>query len=122
IALAMGMVQVLLDEGLVDRAYIREQTDLPFLVRAGDGRYLREADLVENGRDNLFYVWDEETGAAVPAPATGNPPPPPGSPVPVIPAGNLALGAIRPALEGRYTVETSDGPVEVTTVYELVKA
>ena len=62
------MVQVLLAEGLIDRDYIREQTDLPFLVRTDNGRFLRESDFVagETARDNLFYVWDEKTGKAVP--------------------------------------------------------
>ncbi len=123
IALAMAMVQVLLAENLIDRSYVREQTDLPFLVRSDNGRFLRERDFAAGAaaRDNLFYVWDEQTGKAVAAPATGNPPPPPGSPVPVIPAGSLALGAIDPALEGAWTVQTRQGAVRVTTVFELVK-
>jgi DMSO reductase family type II enzyme molybdopterin subunit len=122
-ALAMSMIQVILAEDLVDRDYVREQTDLPFLVRTDNGRFLRETDFVEGpeARDNLFYVWDEASGQAVPAPATGNPPPPPGSPVPVIPAGSLALGGIRPALDGTFTVRTPRGKVKVTTVFELVK-
>jgi DMSO reductase family type II enzyme molybdopterin subunit len=121
-ALAMAMVQVILAERLYDTAYIREQTDLPFLVRADNGQFLRETDFKPDGRDNLFYLWDEATGQAVPAPGTGNPPPPPGSPVPVIPGGTLALGSIRPALEGRFTVRTSAGRVRVTTVFEQLKA
>jgi DMSO reductase family type II enzyme molybdopterin subunit len=122
-ALAMGMIEVILRERLYDPAYIREQSDLPFLVREDNGRYLRETD-IEGGagaRDNLFYVWDERTRRAVAAPATGNPPPPPGSPVPVIPGGSLDLGELRPALEGRFTVPTPGGPVRVTTVFELLK-
>ena len=128
IALAMGMVQVLLADGLIDRDYIREQTDLPFLVRVDNGRFLRESDLVAatsadgaEPRDNLFYLWDEKTRKAVAAPGTGGPPPPIGSPVPVIPSGTLALGDLRPALEGAWTVKTLEGPVRVTTVFELVK-
>lgn len=123
IALAMAMVQVLLTEDLIDRSYIREQTDLPFLVRSDNGRFLRESDFIDGAtaRDNLFYIWDERSGKAVAAPATGNPPPPPGSPLPVIPAGSLALGALEPALEGSWTVKTRQGAVRVTTVFELVK-
>jgi DMSO reductase family type II enzyme molybdopterin subunit len=121
-ALAMAMVQVILAERLYDTAYIREQTDLPFLVRADNGQFLRETDFKPDGRDNLFYLWDEATGQAVPAPGTGNPPPPPGSPVPVIPGGTLDLGGIRPALEGRFAVRTSAGRVRVTTVFEQLKA
>ncbi|MBN8281110.1 MAG: molybdopterin-dependent oxidoreductase [Gammaproteobacteria bacterium] len=122
IALAMGMVQVLLEEDLIDRDYIREQTDLPFLVREDNGKFLRESDLKPGGRANLFYVWDEATRGIAPAPGTGGPPPPPTSPVPVIPSGTLKLGALKPALEGRWTVTTPAGRVKVSTVFERVKA
>jgi len=128
IALAMGMVHVLLADNLIDRDYIREQTDLPFLVRLDNQCFLREADLVGAGgrdggkaRDNLFYVWDEDKGAIAAAPGTGGAPPPPGSPVPVIPSGTLALGELKPALEGTWTVNTPQGQVRVTTVFELVR-
>lgn len=122
-ALAMSMIEVILSERLVDRDYVREQTDLPFLVRADTGRYLRETDLsaAPDARDNVFYVWDEITDKLVQAPATGNPPPPPGSPEPVIPGGSLALGAIRPVLEGRFDVETREGVIRVMPVYSLLR-
>ena len=122
-ALALSMVQVILEEGLQDADFIREQTDLPYLVRTDNQKFLRETDVVggEDARDNLFYIWDEATNAAVPAPATGSPKPPPGIPVPVINTGSIALGDLQPALKGRFTVETANGPVEVTTVFELIK-
>jgi anaerobic selenocysteine-containing dehydrogenase len=65
-------------------------------------------------------VWDQRTRRAQPAPGTGGPPPPPGVPLPVIPAGTLALGELEPAVEGRWKVRTARGRVEVTTVYELL--
>ncbi len=122
-ALAMGMINVILADRSFDAAYLKEQSDMPFLVRTDSQRFLRETDFSTDGsgRDNLFYVWDEVAGQAVPAPATGNPPPPPGSPVPVVPAGSLLLGELNPALEGRWMVDTPAGPVEVTTVFELTK-
>ena len=93
-ALAMSMVQVILDEGIHDAAFIREQTDMPYLVRTDNGKFLRETDMLggAEARDNLFYIWDEETAAAVPAPGTGSQQPPPGSPEPVHNVGSLALG------------------------------
>ena len=48
-ALALGLARALLADGAIDEAYVREQTDLPFLVRDDDGRFLRQADL-EIGR------------------------------------------------------------------------
>ena len=53
------MAQVILAEGLHDEEYIREQTDLPILVREDSGRYLRESDLRKGGNDELLYFWDE---------------------------------------------------------------
>ncbi len=115
-AVAMAMVHTILADRSVEWDYVREQTDLPFLVRTDNQKFLRATDLYPAGSDradeNTFYLWDESSGAAVRAPATG---------------GNadasetLTLGKIAPALEGRWTVETQEGSVEVTTVFELVK-
>jgi DMSO reductase family type II enzyme molybdopterin subunit len=121
-ALAMAMVQTLVAERLIDWDYVREQTDLPFLVRLDTRKFLRGTDLGVTGEAaaDTFYMWDEATGAPAVAPATGVPrkPGPPGA----LPEGSILLGALRPAVEGRWTVRTADGrDVEVTTVFELVK-
>ena len=109
-ALAMAMVQTVLEDKTYEVDYIREQTDLPFLVRTDDQRFLRASDMEADGNDTVFYMWDETSGAAVKAPATGG-----------AEGASLALGDIVPALEGTWTVETVNGPVEVTTVFELTK-
>ena len=90
-ALALGLVRTLLERDAVDAAYVREQTDLPFLVREDSGRFLRQSDLQPNGRDDIFYIWDLRTAQAVEAPGT------PGKW-----SGSLALGGIVPALTGRF--------------------
>ncbi|MGI9309620.1 MAG: molybdopterin-dependent oxidoreductase [Gammaproteobacteria bacterium] len=120
LALAMAMVNVILEDRTIDWDYVREQTDLPFLVRKDTERFLRAEDM-EGGGEHGFYVWDEATGAIAQAPATNkeyeefyNPE---FSPV----EETLTLGALEPALEGSWTVETKAGPVEVTTVFELTK-
>jgi anaerobic selenocysteine-containing dehydrogenase len=97
---------------------------MPFLVRKDTNKFLRETDMLggEASRDNLFYVYDDATAAAVPAPGTGGPPPPPGSMEPVHPHGTLELGELKPALEGEWEVQTKDGPVTVTTVYAKMLA
>jgi len=102
----MSMVHVVLEEGLYDRDFVREQTDLPLLVRDDDGMLLRESDLVAGGDAERFYFWDERTSAAVLAPGTR------GSS-----QRSIALRAIQPALEGRFTV---DG-ISVSTVFERVR-
>lgn len=121
-ALAMGMVQTIIAERLIDWDYVREQTDLPFLVRLDTRKFLRGTDLGVSGEGagDTFYIWDEVTGKPAVAPATGivRKPGPPGAP----PEGSLTLGALRPAVEGRWTVRTAAGEaVEVTTVFELTR-
>ncbi len=120
-ALALSMVQVIMEEGNIEWDYVREQTDLPFLVRTDNRKFLRQTDIDgQEGGDRRFYFWDENTHALAPVPATGR-----GAPARMGPppdnGDSLELGDIEPALEGTWTVETLNGPVEVTTVFELTK-
>ena len=66
-AFALAMCRVIIDEGLVDEGFAKEQTDLALLVRDDDGRFLRAADLEKNGHDEQFYVLDA-SGSIKPAP------------------------------------------------------
>jgi DMSO reductase family type II enzyme molybdopterin subunit len=115
-ALAMAMAHVILQEKLYKPAYIKEQTDLPLLVRTDNGRFLRASDVQGNGpgdnSDNNFYVWDSVTNQPVRAPGAGSDE---GL------AGTLDLGDLDPALEGRWQVPTPTGTVQVTTVFELTR-
>ena len=120
-ALALSMVQVILESGEIERDYVLEQTDLPFLVHADTRKFLRQTDIDgESGGDRSFYYWDEASGGIAPVPATGH-----GSPAWMGPppdnGDSIALGALQPALEGTWTVATINGPIEVTTVFELTK-
>jgi dimethylsulfide dehydrogenase subunit alpha/complex iron-sulfur molybdoenzyme family reductase subunit alpha len=92
--------------------FIREQTDLTFLVREDNHRLLRLSDVRGSDKDDVFYCWDEASGTAQPMPGT---------------QGHfrktLRLGALKPALTGRYEVQGADGqPIAVTTVFERVRA
>ena len=71
--LAMSLVHVVLKEKLYKEDFIREQTDLPFLVRADNGKLLRMSDLRKGSKDDVFYCWDEATKAAMPMPGTPGP-------------------------------------------------
>ena len=104
--LAMSMVNVILEEKLYQPEFMKEQTDLPILVRKDNGRMLREVDLVEGGSDEVFYHWDLNSGQAVKARGSM------GSD-----DKTLALDGIDPALEGEFEVEG----IAVTTVFEQVK-
>ena len=97
-ALGLAMAQVIIAEDLLDAAYVREQTDLPFLVREDSGRYLRARDLEPDGGEEEFYVWDERTARPWKAPGSQG-------------AGRqtLKLGGAQPALTGRFEVALADG-------------
>ncbi len=103
-ALGLGMAQVIIKEHLYKDDFVREQTDLPLLVRKDTGHYLRESDLKRGGRDDLFYMRDEKSGKIVEAPRK-----------------SLALSGVVPALSGEYEVSTLQGKVKVTPVMELLK-
>ncbi|MDP3939243.1 MAG: molybdopterin-dependent oxidoreductase [Deltaproteobacteria bacterium] len=110
-ALAMACAGVILAEGLHDEDYIREQTDLAFLVREDTGRFLREADRKAGGAEDRFYFFDEVSGEIVEAPGTQG-----------RPRGKLALKAWRPALSGRREARLADGrAVGVVPVLDLLR-
>jgi anaerobic selenocysteine-containing dehydrogenase len=104
-ALALSMAQVIVEERLHKEEFLREQTDLPLLVRTDTRKFLREADLKRGGRDDLHYFWDQRANALAEAPRR-----------------TLALGDIAPALTGSYRVITVDGPVDVKPVFELLNS
>jgi DMSO reductase family type II enzyme molybdopterin subunit len=104
-AFFLGMAQVVMSEGIYDKRFVITQTDLPFLVRLDNERFLRESDMVAGGRDDRFYVHDMKENA--PSPAT---------------RGTLDPGAADPALEGEWEVKLADGKsVRVTTVFARTK-
>ncbi len=89
----MSIVQTLLEEELWEADFVKEQTDLPLLVRNDTGKLLRQADLQPGGRDDVFYVWDVITGKSVEAPgSTGSE------------TRTIRLDGVDPALEGSFEV------------------
>jgi len=103
-ALALSMCRVIVDEGLVNESFVREQTDLGLLVRTDDGRFLRQCDLEEGGSDAIFTCFDTRGGEIVEAPRT------------------LDLGELEPALEGSYRATLLSGDeVEVVPVFALLR-
>jgi len=75
LALALALCNVLVNEGYIDRDYLKRYTNAPFLVKKEDGYFLR----IE-GKEQ---VWDTRSLSAKPHDAAD----------------------IEPALEGAYTVE-----------------
>jgi len=109
--LALGAARALIAENGIDLPYVREQTDLPFLVVKRTGRFLRHSDLAAGGKEDVFYLWDEASGKAVEAPGSM------GSS-----RKELHLRGVRPALTGDFTVAGPGGTaLEVTPVFALLK-
>ncbi len=93
--LAMAMLQIIMRDGKIDEAYLREKTVAPFLVKASDGHFLRKSDLGQvpaGADDDAILVM--EGGATVEADAS-----------------------TAATLEGTFTVEGH----EVTTAYSLLR-
>jgi len=112
-ALALSACQVILEENLFDADYIREQTDLAFLVRTDTGRFLRESDLRDGGSETRFAVWDERADQLAWAPGSQDEE-----------RQTLDWGDVRPSLEGSHTVSLASGrelPVE-TVLQRLRRA
>lgn len=109
--LALAVARHILDNNLHDIPYVKEQTDLGFLVRKDNGRFLRASDLAANGKEDQFFVWDSVTNSAKPVPGcTGSP------------EQTLKLGTLDPALEGEWNVTVLDGTsIAVTTVLGLLR-
>ncbi len=104
-ALALAMCQVLVEEGRYDAAFVKEQTDLPLLVRLDTKRFLRASDIEDGGHEEQFFVFDPRGGQVQPAPR-----------------GTLKLRGLDPALEGTWGVALADGSeVEVTPVFALLR-
>jgi DMSO reductase family type II enzyme molybdopterin subunit len=109
-ALALGIARAIVERGAIDESYVREQTDLPLLVREDTGRLLRESDLEEGGNDDVFYFLDLRSGGIVQAPGT-----------PGRWSDSLELGELQPALAGRTEVSTPTGTATVRPVMELLR-
>jgi len=59
-ALALGMLHVIVEEGLYDREFVEKWTNAPFLVRCDTNRLLREREVTGKESAN-FVVWDSKT-------------------------------------------------------------
>lgn len=103
-ALGLAMAKVIIDDKSYDEAFIKEQTDLPLLVREDTGLMLRQSDLQEGGSEEIFYWFDSNTGEIAESGRT-----------------TLNLEAVDPALEGSYEAKTLTGTVRVRPVFEKLR-
>ena len=64
-ALALGLAGVMIEESLFDRAFMRDWTNGPLLVREDTGRFLNGSDLSGGGDAARRVAWDGAHGAPV---------------------------------------------------------
>src|SRR5690606_3795 len=103
-ALGLGMAQVMIAEGLYNKRYVQEQTDLPLLTRVDNGRFLRGKDLEQGGRDDQFYFFDLAEQKLV-----------------EVSQKTLELGTIDPALEGEFEIDSLQGKLKVRPVFAQLR-
>ncbi|MGB1883633.1 MAG: molybdopterin-dependent oxidoreductase [Gammaproteobacteria bacterium] len=87
----LGMCQVMIEQDLLDREFMRDQTDLALLRRKDTGKFLRQPEVDGEGRTDQFYSWDTQSNALKPASRS-----------------TLAFDGEQ-ALEGEFEVTLSDG-------------
>jgi len=110
-ALGMCTARHIWDSGAIDLEYVREQTDLPFLVRLDTGRFLTDADLVDGGKPKLLQMWNPKDGRPAPAPGSE------GSD-----KAQIIVEGFEPPIEGTFSVKLKDGSsVEAATVGTLLR-
>ena len=63
-ALALGMMHVILGKGFQDDSFILENTVGPFLVNPQTGLFLKENEVIAEGSDQKFMIWDTSANEA----------------------------------------------------------
>ncbi len=109
-ALGLAVARHLFEVNAIDLPFLREQTDLPLLVRLDTGRFLREEDLKAGASADQLFMWHPQKNAPVPAPGcTGNI------------TRKLTLDFEAP-IDGQWTIKLKDGnEVAVAPVGALLK-
>jgi anaerobic selenocysteine-containing dehydrogenase len=102
-ALAMGFLNIIIQEGLYNKEFVEKWTNAPHLIRKDNGKLLRESDLVEGGSADNFLSWDADKQKPV---------------VWISKDVQYAADCKRPALKGEFNVRLKDGKeVLATTVW-----
>jgi anaerobic selenocysteine-containing dehydrogenase len=103
-ALALSILNVMIERGWYDRDFVQRWTNGPLLVRDDNGKLLRESDLTDGGAAESYVVWDEASG----------------QPVAYDPAvGSFRAGGANLALFGKRRVTTKSGAVTCHPVFQL---
>jgi anaerobic selenocysteine-containing dehydrogenase len=104
-ALAMGFLNIIIQEGLYDREFVEKWTNAQHLIRQDTGVLLRESDLDSDGSPDHFIVWDANRKTPV-----------------VWDSSNVQYKSpdTAPALEGEFRLKLKDGKeIAATTVWSV---
>ncbi|HEY7164453.1 MAG TPA: molybdopterin-dependent oxidoreductase [Candidatus Binatia bacterium] len=93
-ALALAMIDAVIQENFYDAGFVRGWTNGPLLIRVDNDAMLTEADLLKDGSTERFVVWDEKANA----PAIYDPL-----------AGTWERDAVVAAILGEYRIRNKDG-------------
>lgn len=104
-ALALGIAHVMIERGWYDRAFIRDWTNGPLLVRMDNGRLLTQRDLDAQGSARQYVAWSE----ALVRPIAYDPA-----------TGRYEGDHPEPALLGTFTIETLQGRVVCRPAFDLM--
>jgi complex iron-sulfur molybdoenzyme family reductase subunit alpha len=112
--LALGMAKTIIDEDLYDTFHLKEQTDMPLLVREDTGKFLRMSDVSARGDDDVFVMMDSLKELRAAPGSLGNR------------SGKYDYDAsltlpFDPRLEVDGFISTRTGQVRVKTVWEKLK-
>ena len=103
-ALALGIAHVMIERGWYDRAFVRDWTNGPLLVRSDNGRLLTERDLSSAGSAQRYVAWDAAQGCPLLYDAA---------------RGRYERDGVEPALFGEFEVDTLQGPVVCRPAFDL---
>ncbi|MEA1969172.1 MAG: molybdopterin-dependent oxidoreductase, partial [Thermodesulfobacteriota bacterium] len=112
-ALTNGVINHIISKKIYDKEYVKLFTDMPFLVKNNDGKFLRENDIVNGGSPFKLYVMDNNSNKPQIAPGCCGD---------TRESLDLQKFGINPALEGEWSVDLINGEqVKVKTVFSRLK-
>ncbi|MDD2950457.1 MAG: molybdopterin-dependent oxidoreductase, partial [Sulfuricurvum sp.] len=118
--LAMGVINVILNEKLYKPEFMQTFTDLPFLVDVKTQKMLRRSDMEKAANEEDHFKFEEQFYSM--NKTTGKVALMPGSEGSAIKSLRLDEQDIDPELEGTWTITDVNGNKrEVTTVFEMLK-
>jgi anaerobic selenocysteine-containing dehydrogenase len=102
-ALALSMINTIIEERLYDHDFVRDWTTAPFLVKGATGEFLRAHELAPGGDPSSYVVVDSSSKEFKP----------------YLPGTKLPA---EPVLDGSFTLRTPGGEeLECKTVFKLLK-